>query len=82
MGFKFGELVKFKNVIEYSISPFEQRAFAGFLSKGFPNLYRRFMSQVFYVAPPFLGLAFIINWANKKNAQLSRKNPKDYENDV
>ena len=78
----FGNLAKYKNVVEYIISPFEQRAFAGFFSKGIPNLYRRFMSQVFYVGPPFLGLAILINWADKKNKEISRKNPKDFENDV
>lgn len=82
MGAKFGNLMKYKNVIQYSLSPFEQRAFAGFFSKGVSNLYRRFMSQVFYIAPAVGALALIINAAEHEHHRLSRKNPKDFENDV
>lgn len=82
MGAKFGNLIKYKNVISYSLSPFEQRAFAGFFSKGVANLYRRFMSQVFYVAPAFITLGLVINAAENHHHHLSRKNPKDFENDV
>ena len=78
MGGQFGNLIKYKNVISYSLSPFEQRAFAGFFSKGAGNLYRRFMSQVFYVLPPFVFGAMIINSAEKENLRLSRKNPEDF----
>ena len=78
MGGQFGNLIKYKNVISYSLSPFEQRAFAGFFSKGVGNLYRRFMGQVFYVLPPFVMGAMIINAAEKENLRLSRKNPEDF----
>lgn len=81
MGGEFGNLSKHKNIISYSLSPFEQRAFAGFFSKGAANLYRRFMGQVFFVAPPFIALAVLINSANHTHHQLSRKNPADFENE-
>lgn len=81
MGGKFGNLARYKNIISYSLSPFEQRAFAGFFSKGAANLYRRFMGQVMYVAPPFIGLAVLINQANHVHHGLSRKNPADFENE-
>ena len=82
MGGHFGNLIRYRNVISYTLSPFEQKAFAGFFAKGFPNLYRRFMGSVFYVAPPFILLFTIINGANAEQVRLSRKNPKDFENDV
>ena len=83
MGHKeFGNLIKAKNIITYSLSPFEQRAFAGFFSKGTANLFRRFRSQVGYVAPGFILLAIITNYADNEAHHLSKKNPKDYENDV
>ena len=78
MGGQFGNLIKYKNVISYSLSPFEQRAFAGFFSKGVGNLYRRFMGQVFYVLRPFVMGAMIINAAEKKNLRLSTKNPEHF----
>jgi len=78
MGGQFGNLIKFRNVISYSLSPFEQRAFAGFFSKGVGNLYRRFMGQILYIAPPFALLTVIINASEKENVRLSRKNPEDY----
>lgn len=81
MGGKFGNLAKYKNVVSYSLSPFEQRAFAGFFSHGFANLYRRFRSQLFYVGPPLFAMLYIVNTASAANHELSRKNPKDFEND-
>ncbi len=83
MGQKFGELgVKSKNIVSYSLSPFEQKAFAGFFSKGLSNLYRRFRSQVFYVAPPMGVLLAVYTWGTYEHERLMHKNPKDYENDV
>lgn len=52
MGMHFGDLgVKVRGIITYSISPHEQRAFAGTISRGIPNMGRRFFSQVFIIAP-------------------------------
>ncbi|XP_015910180.1 cytochrome b-c1 complex subunit 8 [Parasteatoda tepidariorum] len=82
MGQHWGELAKIRRVVHFRISPYEQKIFAGFFSKGIPNLARRFRSQVFYVAPPFIMGYLIYDWANKYHAELQRKNPKDYENDV
>jgi len=81
MGGKFGNLIKIKNVVTYSLSPFEQKAFAGFFSRGGANLYRRFMNQIFYVGPAFATLAVVMNYADKEHHHLSRKNPKDFENE-
>ena len=52
MGMKFGNLgVRVRGVVQYSLSPHEQRAFAGAISHGVPNLARRFAHQFFRVAP-------------------------------
>lgn len=79
----FGNLgIKSKNIVSYSLSPFEQKAFAGFFSKGMSNLYRRFRSQVFYVAPGMIWLVAVYTYATQEHARLNHKNPKDFENDV
>ena len=51
MGLHFGGLAKVRHVITYSLSPFEQRAFPNYFSKGIPNVWRRFTSSFFRVAP-------------------------------
>ncbi|GIZ02880.1 cytochrome b-c1 complex subunit 8 [Caerostris extrusa] len=81
MGKKFGELAKIRGVIHYRLSPYEQNIFAGYFSKGLPNLVRRIRSQILYVAPPFILGYLIYDWANKENAKFNRKNPADYVND-
>lgn len=51
MGHGFGGLYKVRGIVTYKLSPFEQRAFAGAISNGVPNMIRRFRSQVFRVVP-------------------------------
>ena len=52
MGIKFGNLDKRVNgLIYYSLSPHEQRATAGMMSKGFPNAARRFRAMLPIVVP-------------------------------
>nr|XP_045594770.1 cytochrome b-c1 complex subunit 8-like [Procambarus clarkii] len=82
MGKKFGELAYVRGIIKYSLSPFEQKAFAGAISHGLPNLFRRFRSQVFRVAPPFVIAYMVYTAVENRHEQLMRKNPADYENDV
>ena len=78
----FGNLgVKSKNIISYSLSPFEQKAFAGFFSKGMSNLYRRFRSQVFYIAPGMVWLVAVYTYATHEHERLLRKDPKQFEDD-
>ncbi|KER31885.1 hypothetical protein T265_01971 [Opisthorchis viverrini] len=48
---KIGNLHYRRGVITYSLSPYEQNAFAGFFKHGFPNLMRRFREKVWIVAP-------------------------------
>jgi ubiquinol-cytochrome c reductase subunit 8 len=52
MGLHFGNLgVKVRGVVAYRLSPFEQKAFAGAVSHGLPNLFRRFREEVMFIAP-------------------------------
>ncbi|XP_014680774.1 PREDICTED: cytochrome b-c1 complex subunit 8-like [Priapulus caudatus] len=52
MGLHFGELpTKVRGIIYYSLSPYEQRAYAGTLKKGIPNTFRRFRGSVLKVVP-------------------------------
>ncbi|KAK6475766.1 cytochrome b-c1 complex subunit 8-like [Huso huso] len=82
MGRHFGDLARIRHIITYSLSPFEQKAFANYFSKGIPNVWRRFSSQVFKVAPPFIVTYVTYTWGNHVHQQGKRKVAADYENDV
>lgn len=56
MGKHFGELAKIRGLITYKLSPHEQRAYAGAISNGLPNIFRRFRESVFKWAPRKLNL--------------------------
>lgn len=47
----FGELAKVRGIVVHKISPFEQKAFAGAISKGVPNTLRRISNSVFRIVP-------------------------------
>lgn len=51
MGREFGKLARVRHVITYSLSPFEQRAFPHYFSKGIPNVLRRIQASILRVAP-------------------------------
>lgn len=51
MGREFGNLTRMRHVITYSLSPFEQRAFPHYFSKGIPNVLRRMRACVLRVVP-------------------------------
>ncbi|CAO2642966.1 Cytochrome b-c1 complex subunit 8 [Lemmus lemmus] len=51
MGREFGNLTRMRHVISYSMSPFEQRAFPNYFSKGIPNVLRRTRERILRVAP-------------------------------
>ena len=40
-----------RGVVSYTLSPFAQNALAGIVSKGVPNMWRRFRGQVLRVVP-------------------------------
>ncbi|CAH1103893.1 unnamed protein product [Psylliodes chrysocephalus] len=81
MGKGFGQLHRLRGIVVFKLSHFEQKAFAGIISHGFPNTLRRILDQIPYVVPP-LGLAYIIyDQTEKEHHRLMLKNPADYEND-
>ncbi|XP_051933041.1 cytochrome b-c1 complex subunit 8 [Hippocampus zosterae] len=81
MGRHFGNLARVRHVITYSLSPFEQKAFPNYFSKGIPNVWRRFTSSFFKVAPPMILMYLTYSWGNSVHKQSKRKNPADYENE-
>ncbi|XP_026859371.2 cytochrome b-c1 complex subunit 8 [Electrophorus electricus] len=81
MGRHFGDLARIRHIITYSISPFEQRAFPNYFSKGIPNVWRRFTGSVFKIAPPIILMCLIYTWGSQVHEQSKRKVTADYEND-
>ncbi|RUS69499.1 hypothetical protein EGW08_022739 [Elysia chlorotica] len=82
MGMKWGNMAtNVRGLVMYSLSPYEQKAFAGAFSKGIPNMFRRFRGQVFRVVPPFIGGYLIYSWAQEEHERLMRKDPKEFLND-
>lgn len=51
MGREFGKLSRVRHVITYNLSPFEQRAFPHYFSKGIPNVLRRIQASILRSAP-------------------------------
>lgn len=80
MGRKFGNLTRGKNIVTYSLSPFEQRAFAG-ITKSIANMARRVRTQLPYQLPAFISGILLYTWAMEDFHKRNRKNPKDFEND-
>ncbi|KAG9334829.1 hypothetical protein JZ751_006398 [Albula glossodonta] len=81
MGRHFGDLAKIRHVITYSISPFEQRAFPNYFSKGTMNVWRRFRASIFKITPPMVVLYLTYTWGNHVHEQGKRKDISVYEND-
>lgn len=77
MGRHFGNLARIRHVITYSISPFEQKAFPNYFSKGIPNVWRRFRASVFKVAPRKLTISQVVKHFVTYNYTLvvSNNNP-------
>ncbi|XP_074651228.1 cytochrome b-c1 complex subunit 8-like [Tubulanus polymorphus] len=82
MGRTFGNLgIKVYGIVQYSLSPFEQRAFAGILKNGIPNTFRRVKGQIFRFMPPLVVAYLVYDWGTKENARFSRKDPAEFAND-
>ncbi|XP_043443671.1 cytochrome b-c1 complex subunit 8 [Prionailurus bengalensis] len=84
MGREFGHLTRMRHVITYSLSPFEQRAFPHYFSKGIPNVLRRTRACILRVLPrECLGRGFylVYTWGTQEFEKSKRKNPAAYEND-
>ncbi|XP_052499953.1 cytochrome b-c1 complex subunit 8 [Budorcas taxicolor] len=81
MGRQFGHLTRVRHVITYSLSPFEQRAFPHYFSKGIPNVLRRTRACILRAAPPFVVFYLVYTWGTQEFEKSKRKNPAAYEND-
>ncbi|KAM9065744.1 cytochrome b-c1 complex subunit 8 [Sarcophilus harrisii] len=79
MGREFGNLIRVRHIISYSLSPFEQRAFPSYFTKGIPNVIRRTQDSILRVAPPFIGLYFLYTWGTQEFEKSKRKKPADFE---
>lgn len=61
---------KQRGIVTYTLSPYEQRAFAGALHQAIFNTFRRVTGQAFYIAVP-LGAAYGIYTWGKENHRTS-----------
>ena len=78
----FGNLgVHVKHIISYSLSPYEQRIFGGIISRGVPNIIRRFSEEIFFILPGLTTAALVYHFGTKDFERRQRKNPADYENE-
>lgn len=78
-GHGFGNLgPHIRNIVYHRISMFEQKAFAGLINPGIPNMFRRFCESAPKTLPYFLCTYVIITQAEAHYHQLCRKNPDDY----
>ncbi|CAH1390874.1 unnamed protein product [Nezara viridula] len=80
LGQHFGELAYLRGLVYYKLSPFEQRAFAGF-TKSLSRTAYRLSSNLLTVVPPFIVGYFVFTETEKTFHQMCRKNPEDYVND-
>ncbi|KAI9295261.1 UcrQ family protein [Neoconidiobolus thromboides FSU 785] len=62
-----------KGIVTYSLSPFQQRAYAGYFKKSFFGMVKRFGAQVPYIAPAFALGYSVYAWGNAKNAYYNSK---------
>ncbi|KAK6530097.1 hypothetical protein TWF694_003469 [Orbilia ellipsospora] len=62
-----------RGIVQYTLAPNRQAPTAGALKGAVFNGWRRFRGQVFYVVPPFIGIYFLMEWANKKNEFINSK---------
>ena len=72
---KFGKLAYVRNQVWYTLSPNELKPFAGYFSKGFPNLVRRIVQEAPFVAPPIILAYGLWSWTMNQAYLLGRKPP-------
>jgi len=82
LGKKWGNLAVVRGTTKYHISPFEQKAFAGAITKGIPNTLWRFRTNVLYWAPPLLITYLIYNAVEAEHDRLQRKQPGEFDHET
>ncbi|CAL8113984.1 unnamed protein product [Orchesella dallaii] len=78
LGAHFGELAKIRGIVYYRLSPFEQKAFAGAISKGVPNIGRRCAENFWRTVPWFVGSYIVFAYYEDLAEKMKRKNPDQY----
>uniref|UniRef100_A0A090X7J7 Cytochrome b-c1 complex subunit 8 n=1 Tax=Ixodes ricinus TaxID=34613 RepID=A0A090X7J7_IXORI len=77
MGLHFGNLIKLRGVVTYRLSPYEQRAFAGLLKHGIPNVIPTNPRTRYSTWPPPFVLGYLVYDYSKREYERSiRKNPR------
>ncbi|CAF4954562.1 unnamed protein product [Pieris macdunnoughi] len=82
MGKHFGELAFVRGIIYYSLSPHEQKPFAGAFKDGIPNMFARFRQTGWTWLPVFLTGFGIFSCVEAAHKERQKKNPNDYINEV
>ncbi len=62
--------VRVRHIISYTLSPYEQKAFAGYLSRDLPNMFRRLFNTSQSMLPGLGTAAAIYYFTNKKAIQM------------
>lgn len=70
MGHGFGHLWRYYGLVQYRISPFEQKALKGIIDPGFVNTCKRIASNVPYMGPRKSLIAMPISMLSKSNGPI------------
>lgn len=81
LGSKLGKASHSKNVVTYHLSPFEQRAYAGALSKGLKNVWRRSSVQMLYWLPAAAFFVMFLHDGEVKEVSLSKKQEGQFDDE-
>ena len=76
---KFGKLAHVRHQVWYTLAPNELKPFAGYFSRGFPNLLRRVLQEAPYVLPPMIIAYGIYTYTMNASYQLGRKQPGQFD---
>ena len=59
-------MAKMNGFYEYGVSPYQLKAFNGFLNPGLPQYLARTARQLVFVGPPLVGYYLLSKWADSK----------------
>ncbi|KAK3942255.1 cytochrome b-c1 complex subunit 8 [Diplogelasinospora grovesii] len=66
-------VIKQRGIITFGVTPNRLNPFAGAAHDAVFNTWRRFSSQVLYIAPPMIAGYYLMNWAIERNEFLNSK---------
>ncbi|XP_028037604.1 cytochrome b-c1 complex subunit 8-like [Bombyx mandarina] len=82
MGKHFGELGFIRGIVYYKMSPHEQKAYAGAITKGIPNFVTRMLATIAYWLPPAIIGTCIYKYVEEAHHASLRKDPRDFMDEV